>query len=93
MWWLKYYLVSGNDATNEITKLDEKEIREIFFCFLPMAWRCKMDENVQFDRTKQGLRGLMEYAERLETSEARFEGKTKENASSKEKSHFWQPKA
>lgn len=86
--WLKYYPASGNDATTEVTKLDETEIREIFFRLLPMAWRRKMDENVQFDRTKEGLRGLIEYAERLETSEARFEGKPKENASSKEKSHF-----
>jgi hypothetical protein len=51
-----------------------------------MAWRRKMDENVQFDRTRDGLRRLIEYAERLETSEARFDGKTRENLSSKDKS-------
>jgi hypothetical protein len=51
-----------------------------------MAWRRKMDENVQFDRTRDRLRGLIEYAERLETSEARFDGKTRENSLSKDKS-------
>jgi hypothetical protein len=45
-----------------------------------------MDENVNFDRTRDGLKGLVEYAERLETSEARFDGKTMEKTSSKDKS-------
>jgi hypothetical protein len=45
-----------------------------------------MDKNVQFDCTRDGLWGLIEYAERLETSEARFDGKTRENSSPKDKS-------
>jgi hypothetical protein len=84
--WLAYFPADGDDATAAVTKLDEIEIREIYYRLLPIVWRRKMDENVNFDRTRDGLRGLVEYAERLETSEARFDGKTKEQASSKEKS-------
>jgi hypothetical protein len=50
------------DPTIEVTKLDELEICKIYFRLLPMAWRRKMDENVQFDRTRDGLRGRIEYA-------------------------------
>jgi hypothetical protein len=45
-----------------------------------------MDENVNFDRIRDGLQGLVEYAERLETSEARFDGKLKEKSDLKNKS-------
>jgi hypothetical protein len=73
--------MQGKDPTIKVTKLDKVEICEIYFCLLPMAWHCKMDENVQFDHTRDGL-----YAERLETSEAHFAGKTRENSSLKDKS-------
>jgi hypothetical protein len=81
--WLSYYPLKGE---NVLTKLDETELREIYFRLLPTTWRRKMDENVNFDRSTQGLRGLVDYAERLETSEARFDGKPKENVPNKEKS-------
>jgi hypothetical protein len=84
--WLEYYPAVGPDPTAAVTKLDETELREIYFRLLPMVWRRKMDENVQFDRTRDGLKGLVDYAERLETSEARFDGKTKEKAATSEKS-------
>jgi hypothetical protein len=84
--WLAYYPADGEDPTAAVTKLDETEIREIYYRLLPMAWRRKMDENVNFDRTKDGLRGLIDYAERLETSEARFDGRSIDKSSSKNKS-------
>ena len=34
-----------------------------------------MEENVQFDRTSKGLKGVVEYAERLETLESRFDSR------------------
>ena len=84
--WLEYYPADGQDPAAVITKLDESEIRDIYYRLLPTVWRRKMDENVQFDRAREGLRGLVDYAERLETSEAVFDGKTKENGSSNHKS-------
>ena len=84
--WLSYFPADGEDSTAAVTKLDELEIREIYYRLLPIVWRQKMDENVNFDRTRDGLKGLVEYAERLETSEARFDGKTIEKTSSKDKS-------
>jgi hypothetical protein len=84
--WLSYFPADGEDSTAAVTKLDELEIREIYYRLLPIVWRRKMDENVNFDRTRDGLKGLVEYAERLETSEARFDGKTIEKTSSKDKS-------
>jgi hypothetical protein len=84
--WLSYFPSDGEKSTAEVTKLDDMEIREIYYRLLPMVWRKKIDENINFDRTKEGLKGLVEYAERLETSEARFEGKTRENTSLKDKS-------
>ena len=84
--WLEYYPADGPDPLAPITKLDDAELRDIYYRLLPSVWRRKMDENVQFDRIRDGLRGLIEYAERLETSEARFDGKLKENGLSKDKS-------
>ena len=84
--WLAYYPADGEDPTAQVTKLDEVEIREIYYRLLPMAWRRKMDENVNFDRTRDGLKGLIDYAERLETSEARFDGRTTDKSSSNNKS-------
>jgi hypothetical protein len=88
--WLSYY---PNKSETGVTKLDETELREIYFRLLPTTWRRKMDENVNFDRSTQGLKDLVDYAERLETSEARFDGKTKENASPKDKSQDGSNKA
>ena len=34
-----------------------------------------MEENVQFDRISKGLRGVVEYAECLETLESRFDSR------------------
>jgi hypothetical protein len=83
---LAYYPASGADPTAVVTKLDETEIREIYFRLLPTTWRRKMDENVNFDRTWDGFKALVEYAERLETSEARFDGRTRDLTPSKDKS-------
>ena len=91
--WLAYYPADGDNPAAEVTKLDEIELREIYYRLLPMAWRRKMDENVNFDRNREGLRGLIEYAERLEVSEARFEGKTKENPTPNDKSQVGSKKA
>ena len=84
--WLSYYPADGEDPAAEVTKLDEIELRDIYYRLLPMTWRRKMDENVNFDRNRDGLRGLVEYAERLEVIEARFEGKAKDNNTTKPKS-------
>ena len=84
--WLAYYPADGEDPAAEVTKLDEIELRDIYYRLLPSDWRRKMDENVNFDRNREGLRGLVDYAERLEVSEARFEGKTVEKSNPKQKS-------
>ena len=85
--WLEYYPADGVDPTATITKLDENELREIYYRLLPSIWRRKMDENVQFDRVRDGLRGLIDYAERLETSEQVFDGKSSQNGIVKGNSH------
>ena len=74
--WLKYFPADGLDVTAEVTKLEKSEIPVIYYRLLPTVWRRKMDENVQFDRVARGLGGLVDYAERLEVSEARFDGKS-----------------
>jgi hypothetical protein len=84
--WLDYYPADGSDPTAAVTKLDESEMRDIYYRLLPIVWRRKMDENVNFDRIRDGLQGLVDYAERLETSEARFDGKLKEKSEFKNKS-------
>jgi hypothetical protein len=73
--WFEYFPADGADRYAAVTKLTSDELREIFYRLLPAAWRRKMEENVQFDRISKGLRGVVEYAERLETLESRFDSK------------------
>jgi hypothetical protein len=73
--WFDYFPADGADRFAAVTKLSNDELREIFYRLLPAAWRRKMEENVQFDRITKGLRGVVEYAERLETLESRFDSK------------------
>jgi hypothetical protein len=91
--WLDYYPADGADPTGPITKLEISELRDIYYRLLPIVWRRKMDENVNFDRIKEGLDGVIDFAERLETSEARFEGKLKENQQDKVKSQHGSQKS
>jgi hypothetical protein len=71
--WFEYFPADGANRYSAVTKLTNDELREIFYRLLPAAWRRKMEENVQFDRISKGLRGVVEYAERLETLESRFD--------------------
>jgi hypothetical protein len=78
---------AGKRPNNRGHKIRQSQnSRNLFPLLLPMAWHCKMDENVQFNCTRDGLQGLIEYAERLETSKACFDGKTRENSSLEDKS-------
>ena len=61
--WLAYYPADGEDPAAEVTKLDEVELRDIYYRLLPMTWRRKMDENVNFDRNRDGLCGVVEYVQ------------------------------
>ena len=63
--WFGYFPADGADRYATVTKLTSDELREIFYRLLPAAWRRKMEENVQFDRISKGLRGVVQYAERL----------------------------
>ena len=91
--WLSYYPADGEDPAAAVTKLDEIELRDIYYRLLPANWRRKMDENVNFDRNRDGLKGLVEYAERLEVIEVRFEGKPKENNTPNDKGRDGNKKA
>ena len=73
--WFKYFPADGSDRYATVTVLTADELREIFYRLLPASWRRKMEENVQFDRTSKGLKGVVEYAERLETLESRFDSR------------------
>ena len=78
--WFSYFPADGADRYAAVTKLTSDELREIFYRLLPAAWRRKMEENVQFDRISKGLRGVVEYAERLETLESRFDSRNKNDS-------------
>ena len=73
--WFDYYPADGADRYTAVTKLTSNEHREIFYRLLPAAWRRKMEENVQFNRITEGLRGVVQYAECLETLESRFDAR------------------
>jgi hypothetical protein len=73
--WSKYFPSGGNDRTLDVNELQASELKEIYYRLLPAAWRRKMEENVQFDRSTKILRDIVDYAERLETLESRFDTK------------------
>ena len=73
--WFQYFPMDGADRYTAVTKLTSDKLCEIFYRLLPAAWRCKMEENVQFDHISKGLRGVVEYAEHLETLESTFDSR------------------
>ncbi len=55
-----------------LCKLVESELRTIYYRLLPATWRRKMDESNGFLWHEASLRDIVEYAERLETTEQRY---------------------
>ena len=75
--WFDYFPADGAGRTGQVTKLTENELRGIYYRMLPASWRRKMDENNTFSQYETPLKDMVDYAERLEVTEDRYEKATR----------------
>lgn len=71
--WFEYFPTDGGGRTGNVTKLTDNELRGIYYRMLPASWRRKMDENNTFSQYETPLKDMVDYAERLELTEDRYE--------------------
>ena len=71
--WFEYFPTDGGGRIGQVTMLTEQELRGIYYRMLPASWRRKMDENNTFSQYETPLRDMVDYAERLEVTEDRYE--------------------
>lgn len=74
--WFEYFPADGNIRTARVASLTEQELRGIYYRMLPASWRRKMDENNTFSQYETPLKDMVDYAERLELTEDRYEKST-----------------
>ena len=74
--WFDYFPADGNGRVGRVTSLTEQELRGIYYRMLPASWRRKMDENNTFSQYETPLKDMVDYAERLELTEDRYEKST-----------------
>lgn len=82
-WLGEYFPSDGVDRTREVDSVEPEELKLIYYRLLPAAWRRKMDENGSFSHHEATLQEIVEYAERLETTEQRYGGNLKGSAGKK----------
>ena len=71
--WFEYFPTDGDGRIGHVTMLAENELRGIYYRMLPASWRRKMDENNMFSQYETPLKDIVDYAERLEVTEDRYE--------------------
>lgn len=71
--WFEYFPTDGDGRIGYVNKLTEEELRGIYYRMLPTSWRRKMDENNMFSQYETPLKDLVDYAERLELTEDKYE--------------------
>ena len=71
--WFEYFPTDGGGRTGNVTKLTDNELRGIYYRMLPTSWGRKMDENNTFSQYETPLKDMVDYAERLELTEDRYE--------------------
>jgi len=71
--WFEYFPADGNVRVGRVTLLTDQELRGIYYRMLPTSWRRKMDENNMFSQYETPLKDMVDYAERLELTEDRYE--------------------
>jgi len=71
--WFEYFPTDGDGRIGHVTRLTEQELRGIYYRMLPASWRRKMDENNMFSQYETPLKDMVDYAERLELTEDRYE--------------------
>jgi hypothetical protein len=79
--WFEYFPADGAGRIGQVTKLTENELRGIYYRMLPASWRRKMDENNTFSQYETPLKDMVDYAERLEVTEDRYEKATRYGSS------------
>jgi len=79
-WLGEYFPSDGGDRTRDVERLENEELKLIYYRLLPAAWRRKMDENGSFSHHEAPLKEIVEYAERLEVTEQRYGGNPKGSA-------------
>jgi hypothetical protein len=74
--WFDYFPSDGGERLDEVPRSSESDLVKAYYRMLPATWRRKMDENQQFDLhgPNNTLRNTVDYAERLEITEARYGG-------------------
>lgn len=82
-WLGEYFPSDGGDRTREVDNIEDEELKLIYYRLLPAGWRRKMDENGSFSHHEATLQEIVEYAERLETTEHRYGGNRKGSADKK----------
>ena len=71
-WIGDYFPSDGGDRTLRVEKIDERDLKLIYYRLLPNNWRRKIDENGSFSHHEATLQQIVEYAERLEVTEHRY---------------------
>lgn len=71
--WMEYFPSDGASRLETVTRIGERELPTIFYRMLPAVWRRKMDENNTFSPFNCTLQEIVDYAERLEVTEGRYE--------------------
>ena len=71
--WFEYFPTDGDGRIGIVPKLTEDDLRGIYYRMLPASWRRKMDENSMFSQYETPFKDLVDYAERLELTEDRYE--------------------
>ena len=71
--WFDYFPADGNGRVGRVTSLTEQERRGIYYRMLPASLRRKVDENNTFSQYETPLKDMVDYAERLELTEDRYE--------------------
>jgi hypothetical protein len=85
--WFEYFPADGAGRIAQVTKLTENELRGICYRMLPASWRRKMDENNTFSPYETTLKDMVDYAERLEVTEDRYEKTTRYGSSNVRQGH------
>lgn len=74
--WFDYFPSDGGTRQAVVPRLSDTELALAYYQMLPKAWCRKMDENSSFDlhAPTTTLRSIADYADRLETVEAVYDG-------------------